>query len=98
MDPVDELRLRRWARENHVPADRRDPAWSPVVLDEMTRRDRETLPPGDAGEEPLDPGARFVPLAPTVVRSLHAAHDRLADPKLLAAIDRIGIFAASADC
>lgn len=89
MDLVEELRLRRWARENHVPPDRRDPAWGSVVLDEMSRRDRESLPVADDHAESPDPGARFVPLAPTVVHVVHGPHDRLADPKFLAEIDRI---------
>ena len=41
LDFIEELRLRRWARENYVPADRRAADWHPVALDEMTRRDRE---------------------------------------------------------
>lgn len=38
---IEELRLRRWARENYVPADRRTAEWHSVVLDEMVRKDRE---------------------------------------------------------
>jgi hypothetical protein len=41
LDFIEELRLRRWARENYVPADRRTPEWHSVVLDEMGRKDRE---------------------------------------------------------
>ncbi len=41
LDFIDELRLRRWARENFVPAGQRQQAWHPVVLDEMNRKDRE---------------------------------------------------------
>ncbi|MFQ3649201.1 MAG: hypothetical protein SNJ75_02625 [Gemmataceae bacterium] len=41
LDFIEELRLRRWARENYVPADRRTPDWHSVVLDEMNRKDRE---------------------------------------------------------
>ena len=36
-----ELRLRRWARLNHVPEEERDTLWHPVILDEMRQRDRE---------------------------------------------------------
>ncbi|MEX0716080.1 MAG: hypothetical protein WD066_05815 [Planctomycetaceae bacterium] len=41
LDPVDEIRLRTWARRNYAPADDRDDAWHPVILDEMRRRDEE---------------------------------------------------------
>ena len=34
-------RLRRWARENYVPASQRDMQWHPIVLDEMRRKDAE---------------------------------------------------------
>lgn len=42
VDFIEELRLRRWARENYVPRDERSPAWHPIILEEMTRKDRET--------------------------------------------------------
>lgn len=42
VDFIEELRLRRWARENYVPSDERSPAWHPIILEEMTRKDRET--------------------------------------------------------
>jgi hypothetical protein len=41
LDLIEELRLRRWARENYVPRSRRERSWHPVVLDEMDRKDRE---------------------------------------------------------
>ena len=41
IDFIEELRLRRWARENYVSADRRDAHWHPVVLEVMTRKDGE---------------------------------------------------------
>ncbi len=41
LDFVEELRLRRWARENYVPAESRERSWHPVVLDEMRRKDNE---------------------------------------------------------
>jgi hypothetical protein len=41
LDFIEELRLRRWARENYVAASLRQPTWHPVVLDEMNRKDRE---------------------------------------------------------
>jgi len=41
IDFIEELRLRRWAREHYVTAERRENAWHPVVIDEMRRKDRE---------------------------------------------------------
>jgi hypothetical protein len=41
VDFIEELKLRRWAREHYVPRDRRERSWHPVVLDEMRRKDRE---------------------------------------------------------
>ncbi len=41
LDFIEELRLRRWARENYVPPSRRQNAWHPVVHEEMERKDRE---------------------------------------------------------
>ncbi|MBX3443394.1 MAG: hypothetical protein KF774_13395 [Planctomyces sp.] len=50
LDLIEELRLRRWARENYTSLEERDPAWHPVVLDEMRRRDLE----GSLGGETFD--------------------------------------------
>jgi len=41
IDFIEELRLRRWARENYVPAQHRQRNWHPVVIDEMSSKDRE---------------------------------------------------------
>ena len=41
-DPVEEMRLRTWARRNYAPANQRDNSWHPVVLDEMRRKDGES--------------------------------------------------------
>ncbi|HEY7156505.1 MAG TPA: hypothetical protein VH575_21235 [Gemmataceae bacterium] len=41
VDFIEELRLRRWAREHYVPRNQREMSWHPVVLDEMDRKDRE---------------------------------------------------------
>lgn len=41
LDFIEELRLRRWARENYVPMDERDAAWHPIILEEMHRKDGE---------------------------------------------------------
>lgn len=42
VDFIEEIRLRRWARENYKPAGERDDSWHPVVLDEMQAKDSET--------------------------------------------------------
>lgn len=41
VDFIEEIRLRRWARENYVPVDDRNESWHPVVLDEMHAKDVE---------------------------------------------------------
>ena len=41
VDVIEEFRLRRWAREHYVPAELRDRAWHPIVLEEMRRKDGE---------------------------------------------------------
>jgi hypothetical protein len=42
LDFIEELRLRRWARENYVPTDQREPNWHPIVHEEMEKKDNET--------------------------------------------------------
>jgi hypothetical protein len=42
LDFIEELRLRRWARENYVPRDVRQDSWHPVVHQEMEKKDQET--------------------------------------------------------
>lgn len=44
LDLIEELRLRRWARENFVPIDQRQTNWHPVILEEMDRKDDEHAP------------------------------------------------------
>jgi hypothetical protein len=41
LDLIEELRLRRWAREHYVPRGQRQTAWHPVVHDEMNKKDLE---------------------------------------------------------
>ena len=41
VDFIEELRLRRWAREHYVPPDRRESSWHPVIIDEMVRKENE---------------------------------------------------------
>jgi hypothetical protein len=45
LDLIEELRLRRWAREHYVPHSQRQNSWHPVVHEEMGKRDLES---GDA--------------------------------------------------
>ena len=42
LDFIEELRLRRWARENYVPRTQRKHSWHPVVHEEMEKKDKET--------------------------------------------------------
>lgn len=42
VDPVEEMKMRTWARRHYAPAEQRDENWHPIVLDEMFRKDRET--------------------------------------------------------
>jgi hypothetical protein len=41
LDFIEELRMRRWARENFVPRSQRQLSWHPVILDEMERKEDE---------------------------------------------------------
>jgi len=43
VDFIEELRLRRWAREHYVPSDDRDGRWHPIILEEMNRKDEESF-------------------------------------------------------
>ncbi|MGQ0634252.1 MAG: hypothetical protein ACT4QC_06565 [Planctomycetaceae bacterium] len=78
-DLVDELRLRRWARERYAPPDRRDPAWPPIVLDEMGRIDAER----NEAARYAPTGQRIVPLPPENDWRLHPPHDQLAGVPML---------------
>lgn len=49
MDLIEELRLRRWAREHYVPHGQRQRSWHPIIHEEMTKKDREM------GEEEATP-------------------------------------------
>lgn len=44
VDFIEELRLRRWARENYVPCGLRDRSWHPIIHEEMLRKDEEVSP------------------------------------------------------
>jgi hypothetical protein len=41
LDFIEELRMRRWARENYVPREDRESSWHPVVHEEMEKKDLE---------------------------------------------------------
>ena len=45
IDFIEELRMRRWAREHYVPREQRDGTWHPIVHDEMSKKDNETDEP-----------------------------------------------------
>lgn len=45
IDFIEELRLRRWARENYVAPHERDRSWHPIILEEMRRKDGEVSEP-----------------------------------------------------
>jgi hypothetical protein len=45
LDLIEELRLRRWAREHYVPRDQRKQSWHPVIHDEMGKKDVEGSEP-----------------------------------------------------
>jgi hypothetical protein len=63
LDLAAELRLRRWARLNYVPVNRRSESWHPIVLAEMRCQDEELA----AFAPPPHAGMRYVPLAPHVL-------------------------------
>jgi hypothetical protein len=41
LDFIEELRLRRWARENYVPRGERKHSWHPVIQEEMDKKELE---------------------------------------------------------
>jgi hypothetical protein len=81
IDLVEELRLRRWARTNYVPADERDLDWHPIILDEMSLKDAEL--------EELSVGPSTATFAPLGERlpGAHASH-RAHGPRFLASPQR----------
>ena len=48
IDFIEELRMRRWARENYVPQPKRDGTWHPIIHDEMGRKDRDLRSSGSS--------------------------------------------------
>lgn len=45
LDFIEELRLRRWARENYVVPEERSQKWHPIIRDEMEKKDGEAAVP-----------------------------------------------------
>jgi hypothetical protein len=45
LDFIEELRLRRWARENYAPPEKRSQNWHPIVREEMEKKDHEIVAP-----------------------------------------------------
>jgi hypothetical protein len=41
VDFIEELQLRRWAREHYVPRAQRETKWHPIVHEEMDKKDFE---------------------------------------------------------
>lgn len=72
LDFVEELQLRRWARQNYVaPTDRRVD-WHPVVREEMQLRDAEMIVHSRVREPAT---SSYVPLAPSGIQRVHQAHE-----------------------
>ena len=81
-DLVQELRLRRWARENYVPVEFRDQSWHCCVLDEMDRRDEEL----NTTDDYCGVAQRVVPLVPEHRPALRGPHHDIARSHVLARI------------
>ena len=75
---IEELQLRRWARENYVPRTQRKASWHPVVLDEMVLKEQEL----QELVQPNSLSAMFVPLAPTPVSRVDRRHLLPNEPNL----------------
>lgn len=43
VDVIEEVRLRTWARLNYHAPEERNRKWHPIILDEMRRRDTESV-------------------------------------------------------
>ncbi len=83
IDLIQELRLRKWAREHYVSASQRGRTWHPIVLEEMQFRDEELR----AAQAGLDlPCSPYVPLAPLETCFLDDPHAGVPEPKSLPAL------------
>ncbi|MGH7128254.1 MAG: hypothetical protein ACREJB_03780 [Planctomycetaceae bacterium] len=76
VDVIEELQLRRWARENYIGSAGRDGSWHPIVLEEMRRRDAELI----ARRSSPVMRTMYVPLAPAAVLRLDPGHESLPAP------------------
>ena len=85
LDVVEEFRMRRWARENFVPAADRDADWHPVILDEMHCKELELR---EAGRTHSAAGS-LVPLVPGGFRVLHGAHSETAKSQVLLSVPAV---------
>ncbi|HEY1859614.1 MAG TPA: hypothetical protein VGG61_04630 [Gemmataceae bacterium] len=43
VDFIEELQMRRWAREHYVPRNKRENTWHPIVHEEMEKKDYEAV-------------------------------------------------------
>ena len=77
---IQELRLRRWARDHYVPADQRGKHWHPIVLQEMDFRDAE-LAEQAATQEII--ASHIVPLMPSETHYIDLSHPAVPQPKSL---------------
>jgi hypothetical protein len=78
IDLVEELKLRRWARLNHVGEEARRSDWHPVILEEMALKDAEL-----AEQSPPPFARQYAPIG-SGWREVHAAHVQTM-PRFLAA-------------
>ena len=83
IDLIQELRLRKWAREHYVVAAQRGRHWHPIVLEEMQFRDEE-LRAAQASRNLLC--SPYVPLDPGETYYLDEPHDAVPEPKSLPAL------------
>lgn len=79
LDIVEELQLRRWARENYVPPEERTDDWHPVVHEEMQSKDAELI----IGSRIREPFRSYVPLLPLPPQQWHSRHFLPEEPKLM---------------
>lgn len=80
LDVVEELQMRRWARENYCQEIDRDPTWHSVIHEEMQQKDREQ----EKFDEKAYLACAVVPLPPGDVLRFHRPHaDSLRAERLL---------------
>lgn len=84
LDLVEEIRLRRWAREHYVPAAERNPDWHPVVLQEMQCKEQELEEA--AGYSMV---SQIVPLHPGSFSVVHEAHAEVPRSNLLLKVPEV---------